>query len=774
MMPDPSDVDDITKSRYKPVLHHKIIAAALHEVEKGAYPRMIFTMPPRAGKSRLAAKSFIPWVMGRDPYRSVIFATYSGTFAEDTGKDVRDTMMLPLYRQVFPGCVLRKGSKASDRIQTEEGGLAVFVGASGPITGRGADFLIVDDPTASGEDASSTILREKQWTWFTGDAMSRLMDGTARVVIITTRWHEDDIVGRLTDPKNKCYNAEEAARWKILSLKALAGENDPLGRKPGESIWPERFPIEALHAQRRLNPKVFSSLYQGSPSPDDGEFFKAEHLVTYQQDELPKNLRFFAASDHAVGLKQTNDLTCLLPVGVDENDHIWILPDVFWQRKDAEVVVDAMINIIRYRRPLFWWAENGHISKSIGPFLTKRMMEEKAFCSILEMTPSKDKMTRAQSIQARMSMKMVHFPAFASWWSDARDQLIKFPSAKHDDFCVTGDALILMADGSEKEIRFVRAGDQVRTPFGTRKVLRSMMTHSHAPVMSWGGLMATPNHPVAVFGGKSIQFVRMDELTLNSRIVTVSAWQNEVRQRQMWSSSWATDIAGIPIPSTNTTVGIGTAPNRVADFCIDTFGSITTSGKSPKDGMSTTRTKTPSTTIFPTWKSSLSGNIVDFTSGSAREPLSILPCWIESDRWLQRGMDLPRGLHGIVKMAGKTGKNENFLPLPASNAGMPLKLTFQGMPGSAGRTANGITGIIGRRPVYNLLVEGDHCYFANGILTHNCDALSWIGIGLNSLHSPTSTKIVDDKQPKEGTLAWIKAQSKFEERQNRHHFADGY
>lgn len=391
-------------------------------------------MPPRAGKSELSSKKFIPWLLGRDPYKHVIFASYNETFAQDTGRAVRDLMKQNLYRQVFPGCTLRAGSAAADRVQTQEGGIAAFVGAGGSITGRGADVLLIDDPIKDREQADSPTERSKLWSWFTEVAMTRLMTAGSRVVIIMTRWHEDDLIGRLTDPKNPCYNREEAKSWKILALPAIAENDDPMGRSPGESLWPERFPIEFLQNAKRLNPRGFSALYQGRPTPEDGEFFKKEYLKTYDSDELPKNLRIYSASDHAVSEKQTADPTVLMSVGVCEEGMIWVLPDLFWRRAATDVVVDAMLDTMRRRKPIFWWAENGHISKSIGPFLRKRMLEERVYASIVEMTPVKDKRTRAQSIQAMASLGRVRFPRFASWWPDAQAELLKFPAGRHDDF----------------------------------------------------------------------------------------------------------------------------------------------------------------------------------------------------------------------------------------------------------------------------------------------------------------------------------------------------
>ena len=434
MMPDPEDPDDVELSRYKVAKHHRVMAAALEAVEKGEIPRLIITIPPRHGKSQLSSKAFPAWFMGRDPYRQMIVASYSATMAEDFGREVRAYMQSPAFQQVFPACQLRKGGAASDRIQTEAGGLGVFVGIGGPLTGRGADVLLIDDPVKDREDADSPVMREKAWGWFTDVAMTRLMGGMGRVVIIMTRWHEDDLVGRLTDPNNHHYNAEEAAQWKIISFPALAKDEDIMGRKKDEPLWPERITKEFLVSQRRLNPKGFAALYQGDPAPEEGDFIKKEWLTTYKPDELPRNLRMYCASDHAVSTAQDRDPTVLIPAGVDEEGTIWILPDVWWRREQTDTVVDAMLDMMQRHKPLVWWAERGHISKSIAPFLRKRMLEEQIFCAIDEVVPVKDKQTRAQSIQGRMSMGKVRFPGFAPWWAAARTQMLTFPSAKHDDF----------------------------------------------------------------------------------------------------------------------------------------------------------------------------------------------------------------------------------------------------------------------------------------------------------------------------------------------------
>lgn len=454
MKPDPNDPGDATRSTFIDRPFPRALARAMESVAGGQHKRMLINCPPRVGKTELTSRLFIPWFMGRNPTKHVIFTGYSDVFAQDIGRDVRANMRSPAYRQIFPNTVLEQGSEAAARLRTTMGGMMYFVGAGGAITGRGGDLIIVDDPIKNSEEANSIAFREKLWTWFNNDVMSRFMTDEAALLVSVTRWSEDDIPGRITDPTNPCFNDEEAAHWKVINMPALAEDaDDPLGRKPGEPLFPERQSLDLLMSAKRRDPVAFSALYQQRPSPPDGAFFKADMLRTYaSRQELPAGLRIYAASDHAVATKQNNDRTCLMIVGVDEKGQIWVL-DVFWKRAPVDEVIEKMINLMRTWKPLTWFAEQDHIAKSIAPFLKKRMREEKVYVQIEESKGYPDKVVKAQPMLGRMSMGMVLFPSFAPWWSDARDEMLKFPRARHDDFVDTlssiGRALEKMIDGAK-------------------------------------------------------------------------------------------------------------------------------------------------------------------------------------------------------------------------------------------------------------------------------------------------------------------------------------
>lgn len=434
-MPDKANTEDALATRYSAQKYHHALAAALQEVEAGRILRLIVTFPPRHGKSELCDRRFIPWAMGRDPYRSIALGTYNSSFSEDWGQKIREVMTSPEYRQIFPNTGFQKGGQSVKKLVTTEGGEMHFVGRGGGITGRGADILIIDDPIKDREEADSPAIREKTWEWFTDTFGSRLMSDMGAIIIIMTRWHEDDLIGRITDPSNVHYNREYAAGWKKFEIRALAEEDDVLGREIGEPLWPEKFGKEFLEARRKQAPKSFASLYQQKPAPEEGTFFKAEWIKEYNDmGALPSNLKLYSASDHALGMKEENDRNCCGTVGVDEHDNIWVLPDLFWQRATPDVTTEHMLAMMKRQNPMTWFAAADHIGRSIGPFLRKRMREDGVYVPIQEMTETQDKQRRAQAIRGRIAMGMVYFPRFAPWYEEARRELLTFPQATHDDF----------------------------------------------------------------------------------------------------------------------------------------------------------------------------------------------------------------------------------------------------------------------------------------------------------------------------------------------------
>lgn len=433
--------------------------------------------------SELVSRRFPAWFMGRHPDWSTVVATYNDDFAMDFGAEVRKIMASAQYKSVFPDTRLVRGGQSKDRLQTTQGGMATFVGVGGSLTGRGAHCLIIDDLVRDYEQARSKTYRDRAWEWFTKVAMTRRM-GPKLVVITFTRWHQDDIIGRLTDPENEHYNRKLAEKIKIIDLPAIAGEEDPLGREPGQPLW-DRYDLDFLEEQRTLDPLGFESLYQQRPSLMDGDLFKRETLQFYDPAEIEeRDFRIYVASDHAVATKQRSDYTCLLRVGVDKQLNIYLL-DCWWQKKPTDVVVEAMLQIFRQQpAPLVWWAEKGHISKSIGPFLRKRMSETGTFGNLVEVTPIGDKEQRSQSMVARAAMGKLFFPKNKPWVERAINEMMSFPNGLHDDFV---DTLSLIGLGLGSQIPVSSGSKAVKEPrYGTLAWLKAQQK-GREPAESFGG-----------------------------------------------------------------------------------------------------------------------------------------------------------------------------------------------------------------------------------------------------------------------------------------------
>jgi predicted phage terminase large subunit-like protein len=454
--PDPNAIEDVTQSNYVETPLAKVLADGFEKVERGEVMRLAISTGPQLGKSQIVSRDGIAWFSGRNPAKNIMLGAYNSTFAEEFGGDVRNRIKGTLHRQVFPKHEFLNNASARDYMITSAGGKMAFIGVGGSGTGKPADLFVVDDPIRNDEDAQSQLYRDKVWNWFNKVVFTRAHAKTP-IIVCLTRWHEDDLIGRLCDPEHPERNGRYAGiadNWTYLNIPSvvtdgemakslgleLAFQSDPkvveqFGEEPMVALWEERKGLKFLAEARQQDARAFDALYMGRPSPDDGAYFTKDMLTEYDRGELPKNLRVYAASDHAVTKKQRNDATCFGCVGIDDKDDIWVFDDIWWKRETTDKVVEAMLSQMKKHQPMTWWAASDHISKSIGPFLMKRMNEERVYMTHVDESPEVgDKEQKAQAIKGRMAMKKVHFPRYASWWRAAKAELLRFPNGTHDDF----------------------------------------------------------------------------------------------------------------------------------------------------------------------------------------------------------------------------------------------------------------------------------------------------------------------------------------------------
>ena len=456
MMPNPEFPDDVRKSEYQPVGHSKMLCNIVENLESGKDNRVTVSISPQHGKTIHLSQLGLAWIWGRNPRARIIVATYNQTRADELGHEFRQMIKdRPVYSHIFPDLKFVKEAKSKSFMQNTAGGKIFFIGVGGTITGRTADYIIIDDPYKGDDDEFTSTHLEKIWAWFFKVAYSRGSNKT-RICVIQTRWSEDDLIGRLCDPthpeRNKRFAGisddwqymnipgviKDAKLAKALGLR-LKVQTDPkvvaqFGVEPMTALWPKEKGLPFFAQWKRGDPRSFSALVMGSPTPEDGIYFTNDMVVEYDAEDLPENLRKYGASDHAVSMKSDRDYTVIGCVGIDENDDIWILPDLVMDRMQTDRTVEELLQKMKDHKPSIWWMESEMISKSFGPFLRKRMVETRTYTMIDPVVPTKDKMSRARSIQGRMSMRKVHFPRFAPWWATAKNQLLKFPYGANDDF----------------------------------------------------------------------------------------------------------------------------------------------------------------------------------------------------------------------------------------------------------------------------------------------------------------------------------------------------
>lgn len=453
---------------WKAAAHHDLVAEALEHVETyirtgglTGIGRLIVDMPPRHGKTELAAKIFPAWLLGRQPDRRVILTAYGAELAQESSRAVRAIVDGERYQAVFGGLSSAdapvelsddsRSQSAWDLSAPHRGGL-VAAGVGGGITGKGAHLLVIDDPFKNREDAESAPYRDKVMSWYGSTAYTRLEDGGA-IVIMHTRWHREDLTGQLlkamaTDPM--------ADQWYVISLPALALEaeeyaksseqmraalldglfmdsDDALGRQPGQALWPVKYNEDML-ARIKANLDITSgsqdwfALYQQQPRPSEGAFFSWNDFEVVER--APDGLRWMRYCDLALGKTAKSDWNATGAVAMTADGTVFVrdmLRVHEWNEFKAQMKTWMLMP---EELGTTWGIEN----VAFQSLAFQELMQDRELASvdIREVTPEGDKELRARPVQARAKagkLKLVRGNWNAAFISEALD----FPKGRHDD-----------------------------------------------------------------------------------------------------------------------------------------------------------------------------------------------------------------------------------------------------------------------------------------------------------------------------------------------------
>lgn len=421
--------EHLSGGRYVAAPHHEILSDLIVRATMDGDVRAIVAMPPRHGKSYMVSYYGPVWVLSQNPESRIVIASYASDFAMSWGRRIRDCITEHAKEL---GVSVADDSKAANRWHTGKGeGGVVTAGIAGQITGKGVDLLIIDDPIKNAEEAMSEVKRETAWRFWTDTAHSRMED-KASVIVTMTRWHEDDLVGRLIDDGG----------WEVISLPALAEDDDPLGRKRGEALWPDHYAADCkkfLEVQRYN--RTWASLYQQRPAPEEGAMFKREHFRSWTDDEthyhlpqpdgsvkyLPKSQTWIAQTcDTAFKTGTENDYTVVLTFAYGQGSIIIL--DVM---RDRLEVPDQWPMLVRQRER---WPDllcQAVEDRGSGTGLIQEA--ERTGYPLKPLKPDVDKTIRAVPLAIAYESGNVYHPRRAHWLGDFESELLVFNAGAHDD-----------------------------------------------------------------------------------------------------------------------------------------------------------------------------------------------------------------------------------------------------------------------------------------------------------------------------------------------------
>lgn len=440
--------------------HLQLLDRALEDLAARKFQRLMVMMPPRHGKSVLVSQFFPAWYLGTHPDHRVILAGYEAGFARAWGRKARD-ILLDHGRRSF-GVSVRADTAAAHHweLAGRFGGM-VTAGVGGPITGRGADLLIIDDPIKNAEQAMSETHREKVWQWWTSTAMTRLEpDGVA--VLVQTRWHNDDLAGRIEQQQ-----AEEP--WHIIRLAAVAEARDPLGRKPGQPLWPQRFDAGRLAQVRAAMPAYWwQSLYQQQPSGHEGALWPSDYFCGDDlwfdrwPDDLP--LRVMTLDPSKGKGTRWSDYSAYVMLGVQQGGLLWVEADMANDRPPAALVDEGIELALRFR-PHAFRIESNAWQDLLAPMFAEAMRARGLFHPQPgEIRNHVKKELRIENLDCLLRARQIHFRR-TKGTELLVEQLRNFPVGRHDDGPDALEMAVRTAqelwDGGEETVSFFRTiGDQ--------------------------------------------------------------------------------------------------------------------------------------------------------------------------------------------------------------------------------------------------------------------------------------------------------------------------
>lgn len=389
----------------------RFIRSYLSLVTSGKVKRLMLFIPPRHGKSEMVTIRYPIWRMSEDPTLRLIVGAYNQTLAEKFSRKARR-----IANQI--GLELSRERTAVEDWETTAGGGIRAIGVGGGITGQGGDLIIIDDPVKSREEANSKVYRDKVFDWYTDDLYSRL-EPDAAMILIMTRWHEDDLAGRIL-------SSEDGSNWTVISLPAEAEANDPLGREIGQALCPARYDLPVLHAIHKVQGKSYFALYQQRPMEQEGDVFKRSWFEIVK--EIPAEATRIRYWDRAA---TAGDGDYTVGTLMAENEGIFYIEDIIrgqWSSGERDKIILQTAQTDGGDVAVYFEQEGG----SSGVDSANALIRLLVGFSVHADRVTGDKATRAEPFAAQCEGLNVRLKK-ALWNAEWLDELCSFPNGVHDD-----------------------------------------------------------------------------------------------------------------------------------------------------------------------------------------------------------------------------------------------------------------------------------------------------------------------------------------------------
>jgi predicted phage terminase large subunit-like protein len=451
---------------YKVGKHHRVLADMLMELEKGinsphlpSKDRICVNMPPRHGKSQLISIYFPAWFFGRNPDKKILMVSHTMDLAETFGRKVRNIISSDDYATIFPNTKLAIDSKAARRWNTSVGGEYFACGVGSALAGRGAHLLLVDDPHNEQDIINGNLdVFDKAYEWFTYGARTRLMPG-GRVAICQTRWHMDDLTGRLT--RDMAQN-ELADKYEVVEFPAIfeiekeveerADPEEPTSplvtrtKVIEKALWPEFYDINALHRTKASMPLFqWNAQYQQNPTAEEASVVKREWWNIWPNEDPPNCEYIIMSLDSAAETNNRADYTAITVWGVfryegdihDREGKVLGVPDAY------NII---LLNSVKCRvefpelkdlahREYANWKPDTFIVEKKGSGAPLYQELRRSGLMVQEYTPHRgtgDKMARLNSVADIIRSRMAWVPQ-ARWAEELVEEIAGFPFMSHDD-----------------------------------------------------------------------------------------------------------------------------------------------------------------------------------------------------------------------------------------------------------------------------------------------------------------------------------------------------